>query len=33
MPLYQTSREREEYDEQRICIAIILATEHLERLC
>jgi ESCRT-I complex subunit VPS28 len=31
MPLYQTSREREEYDEQANLYAIILATEHLER--
>jgi ESCRT-I complex subunit VPS28 len=29
--LYQTSREREEYDEQANLYAIILATEHLER--
>jgi ESCRT-I complex subunit VPS28 len=31
IPLYQTSRERDIYDEQSNLFAIILATEHLER--
>ena len=29
--LFETSREREEYDEQANLYAIIVATEHLER--
>jgi len=31
IPLYETSREREAYDEQANLFAIIMATEHLER--
>jgi len=31
IPLYETSRQREEYDEQANLFSIIVATEHLER--